>query len=282
MALGYEGRLYMLAFDHRDAFRDILAPERIPEAKRVIFEGLLRALDAAPQGAPGILIDEEFGADIAREAKAAGLVVAMPVERAGTDEFDFAYGKAYREHIAAFDPTFAKALVRYDPGGDRPRNLGQEARLRELSDWLRGEGRKLLLEVLVPGERSPERIRAAMRALQEAGVEPDVWKVEGLDRRQDCLVVSEQARSGGREGVVCIVLGGGADADTVARWLECAAAMPGYAGFAVGRTIWWPAITGWARGELTSERAAEAIAASYRRLAGAYAGSAQPASGCRA
>lgn len=277
MALGYEGRLYMLAFDHRDAFRDILAPERIHQAKRVIFDGFLRALDAAPQDAAGILIDEEFGADIAREAKAAELVVAMPVERAGAGEFDFAYGKAYREHIAAFDPTFAKALVRYDPDGDRLRNLRQEARLKELSDRLHDEGRRFLLEVLVPGERSPERIRAAIHALQKAGVEPDVWKVEGLDRRQDCLVVSEQARSGGRDGVACIVLGAGADADTVAGWLECAAATPGYAGFAVGRTIWWPAIAGWARGHLSAERAAEEIAASYRRMVDAYTGSAQPA-----
>ena len=45
----------------------------------------------------------------AREALAAGYVVAMPVERSGADEFE--YGDEFREHIAAFDPTFSKVLV---------------------------------------------------------------------------------------------------------------------------------------------------------------------------
>jgi len=270
MALGYDGRLYMLAFDHREAFRDILPPERIPEAKRIVFDGFLRALDGTPPDAAAILIDEEFGADIAREARALGVVLAMPVERSGPGEFDFQYGAAYREHIVSFDPALAKALLRYDPGGDPALNGRQAGRLKELSDWLHAEGRKLLLEVLVPGERSAERIGEAMRQLQEAGVEPDVWKLEGLERREDCLVLSGQARACGRDGVVCVVLGAGAEPGTVVRWLQAAARTPGYAGFAVGRTIWWQAVSAWARGALSRERAAAQIAAGYRRMVEAW------------
>jgi myo-inositol catabolism protein IolC len=271
MALGYDGRLFMLAFDHRDAFREILPPERIPEAKRIVFDGFLRALERTPSDAAAILVDEELGADIAREARALGVALAMPVERSGTGELDFEYGAAYREHVVAFEPTLAKALVRYDPDGEPALNARQAGRLRELSDWLHAEGRKLLLEVLVPGgERSAERIVEAMRQLQEAGVEPDVWKLEGLDRPEHCLRVSEQARVSGRDRVVCLVLGAGAEEGTVVRWLQAAARTPGYAGFAVGRTIWWQAVSSWAREALPRERATAEIAARYQRMVEAY------------
>ena len=84
-----------------------------------------------------------------------------------------------------------------------------------------------------------------IRALQDAGVEPDVWKIEGLDRREDCEKTVETARRDGRTRVGCIVLGRGSDEQAVLRWLTVAAGVHGFIGFAVGRTTWLEAVTAW-------------------------------------
>jgi myo-inositol catabolism protein IolC len=297
MELGYDRPLYILAFDHRGSFlklagiRGELSPEasrRVSDAKRVIYEGFLRALEAgAPREAAGVLVDEQFGSEIARDARARGLIFAMPVERSGQDEFDFEYGEAFGEHIEAFDPTFAKVLVRYNPEGDRELNARQSQRLRRLSDWLHARGRKFLFELLVPATRDqlaavdgdearydrevrPRLMVQAIRELQEAGVEPDVWKIEGLDSRADCERTSAQVRAGGRDRVACVVLGRGADEAAVVRWLQAGAGVPGYVGFAIGRTIWWDGVKGYLEGSLSREQAAEAVMANYLRMIDVY------------
>ena len=161
MALGYDGTLYIVAFDHRGSFQKQLFGitgesseedvERVADAKRVIWAGVQRALDkgASPE-ITGALVDEQFGADIARAAKERGLVLAMPAEASGRPDFEFEYGEAFGEHIEAFDPTFTKVLVRYNPEGDREMNKRQAAKLRRLSDWLHDHGTKFLFELLVP------------------------------------------------------------------------------------------------------------------------------------
>src|SRR5205823_9933636 len=83
--------------------------ERISDAKMVIFEGFRRAIEGgAPMDAGGVLVDEQFGADIARTAKKEGFLLAMPVEKSGQDEFDFQYGDDFGKHIEEFDPSFSK------------------------------------------------------------------------------------------------------------------------------------------------------------------------------
>jgi myo-inositol catabolism protein IolC len=298
MELGYEGSLYILAFDHRGSFQKKLmgiagppTPEerrRISEAKRVIFDGFRQAVEeGAPRDAAGILVDEEFGAEVAREARAAGYLFAMPVEKSGQDEFEFEFGEEFGRHIEDFDPTFAKVLVRYNPGGDPDKNARQAGRLRRLSDWLHERGRKFLFELLVPAEphqlervggdsaRYDTEVRPglmveAIRELQEARVEPDVWKIEGLDRREDCLRVSEQVRSGGRDRVACVVLGRGADEGAVVHWLQQGAGVPGYRGFAIGRTIWWDPLAAWLGGSEDRDKAVRRIAENYRRMIDVY------------
>jgi myo-inositol catabolism protein IolC len=297
MELGYEKPLYILAFDHRGSFlklagiRGEVTPEaarRVQDAKEVIYEGFRQAVEAgAPREAAGILVDEQFGAEVARDARRRGYLFAMPVERSGQDEFDFEYGEAFGEHIEAFDPTFAKVLVRYNPEGDRALNARQAERLRRLSAWLHERHRRFLFELLVPPtpaqlqavggdqdrydrELRPQLMVQAIRELQEAGVEPDVWKIEGLDRREDCQRTSAQVRSGGRDRVACVVLGRGADEDAVVRWLQAGAGVPGYVGFAIGRTIWWDAVKGYLEGRLSREQAAESVKSNYLRMIEVY------------
>jgi myo-inositol catabolism protein IolC len=293
--------IYLLAFDHRGSFQSKLLGiegdptrddvERIEEAKGIIFQGFRNALDAGlPRDGAGILVDEQFGADIARAAGELGVVLAMPVEKSGQEEFDFEYGEHFGEHIAAFEPTYSKVLVRYNAEGDAELNRRQAARLARLGEWLHSSGRKFLFELLVPPEphqlegvggdhdRYDRELRpglmiAAIEECRAAGVEPDIWKIEGLDAREDCVRIAEVARAGGRDHVECVVLGRGGDESKVVHWLQTGASVPGFVGFAVGRTIWWDPLESWLAGA-GSDEAAETIAGNYRRLVDAYAAAA--------
>lgn len=300
MSLGYEGDLYILAFDHRGSFQKKMfgimgeptpdETETISDAKRLIWEGFLEALsDGAPRDAVGILVDEQFGGDLAREATKEGVLLAMPVEKSGQDEFDFEYGDDFGRHIEEFDPAFSKVLVRYNPEGDEDMNRRQIERLARLGKWLHEGNRTFLFELLVPAERSqldsvggdtdrfdkelrPGLMIRTIRELQEAGVEPDIWKIEGIDDRADCVEISDAARSGGRDHVACIVLGRGADDAAVDHWLRQGAGVPGYVGFAIGRTIWWDALKGFLDGTLDRKAAARRVAGNYRRFIDVYGG----------
>ena len=298
MSLGYDRSLYLLAFDHRGSFEHGLfgatppisdkVRQGIIDAKNLIYEANVEAVAAgAPLEAAGVLVDEEFGADVARSAKAAGVPLAMPVERSGQDEFDFEFGAEFGRHIEEFDPTFAKVLVRYNPEGDAEVNRRQTDRLAELSDWLHERDRKLLFELLVPATTAqldrfdghqddydlllrPDLVLEVVLAMQAGGVEPDVWKIEGLDREEDCARIAEQARSGGRDGVVCVVLGRGANEERVLSWLRIGAGVPGFDGFAVGRTLWHDALVDYLAGRATREAAISRIAERYRTMIDAY------------
>jgi myo-inositol catabolism protein IolC len=299
MALGYDGKLYILAFDHRGSFQKKMfgipgdpTPEQtetISDAKRLIFEGMLVAVDRGIEaGAAGVLVDEQFGSDIPQRAREHGLKLAMPVEKSGQNEFDFEYGDDFPAHIEKFDPDFSKVLVRYNPEDDPEMNERQLERLKRLSDWLHEHGRKFLFELLVPAteeqlshvEGDADRYDAERRAIeanQQAGVEVDVWKIEGVDEREDAEVLAEQTRTGpGREGVKCVLLGRGASTEKVDHWLQMAAPVPGFIGFAIGRSIWWDALKGFLDKQLEREAAADQIAANYLRFTRVYEGQTVP------
>jgi 5-dehydro-2-deoxygluconokinase len=236
-----------------------------------------------------VLVDEQFGApkNIPGDAKQRGLLLAMPVEKSGQNEFDFEYGDDFGAHIEQFDPDFSKVLVRYNPDGDAEMNERQTERLKRLSDWLHEHDRKFLFELLVPAEDHqleqvggdtdrydaelrPELMRRTIVAFQDAGVEADIWKIEGIETQEDCDRIAQTARRGGRDGVVCVVLGRGANDEKVDHWLRQGAPVEGYAGFAIGRTIWWDALKGFLDGNLERENAAQQIADNYLRFVQVY------------
>ena len=300
MALGYDKPLYILAFDHRGSFQkkffgvqgepNAEETATIADAKMVIYEGAKRALsEGVPNEQAGILVDEQFGTDVARDAKANGTSLAMPVEKSGQDEFDFQYGEDFGAHIEDFDPAFNKVLVRYNPEGDREMNDRQTERLRRLGEWLHERDRKFLFELLVPAtseqveaaggdedrwdrEERPKLMDRAIRELQDHGVEADIWKIEGIDRREDCETISATTRRDGRDGVACVVLGRGASDERVDHWLKMGAGVPGYVGFAIGRSIWWEPLKAYVDGNADRESAAKQISANYRRFIDVYNG----------
>jgi myo-inositol catabolism protein IolC len=298
--------LYILAFDHRGSFTKRFgiegAPtgeetERIADGKHLIFEGIAAALGrGADPSVTGALVDEQFGgpAQVPEQAKASGIRLAMPVEKSGQKEFDFEYGEDFGAHIERYDPDFSKVLVRYNPDGDAEMNRRQAERLRRLSEWLHERDRKFLFELLVPAEETqlaavdrdsdrydaelrPELMRIAIAALQDAGVEADIWKIEGVDERADCERIATQCRVGGRDHVACVVLGRGADDDKVDRWRRQAAPVDGYVGFAIGRSIWGEPLAGFVDGSLTRDAAAARVADNYLRFVEVYTSAEGPA-----
>jgi myo-inositol catabolism protein IolC len=298
MKPGYDGKLYILAFDHRGSFQkkffgiegepDSEQTAMIADAKHLIFEGLQQAVTAgADASITGVLVDEQFGGSVPEEAHAQGLKLAMPAERSGQNMFDFQYGDDFGKHIETFDPDFVKVLVRYNPDGDAQENSEQVGKLKQLSDWLQAHNRKFLFELLVPAEDAqlqavdgdtdrydaelrPELMRRTIAALQDAKLEVDIWKIEGVDERSDCEMLVAQARSGGRDGVKCVVLGRGADDAKVDQWLQAAAPVDGYIGFAIGRSIWWDPLKAYVDGKIDRAAGARKIAENYLRFVAVY------------
>ena len=298
MKLGYDQTLYILAFDHRGSFQkkffgiegepDAEQTAIIADAKHLIFEGVVQALAAgADPSVTGVLVDEQFGSTVPAEARERGIKLAMPAERSGQNMFDFQYGDEFGEHIERFDPDFTKVLVRYNPDGDAQENRVQLEKLKRLSDWLTAHERKFLFELLAPAEPAqlqavggdserydaelrPELMRRAMAEIQDAGIEVDIWKIEGVDERSDCEMLVAQARSGGRDGVTCVVLGRGADDAKVDHWLTQAAPVEGFIGFAIGRSIWWDPLKAYVDGKIERSAGARKIAENFLRFVAVY------------
>ncbi|HTF66524.1 MAG TPA: DUF2090 domain-containing protein [Edaphobacter sp.] len=303
-SLGFDRSLYILSFDYRNpllalGWESILPPEHAAEvastvseivtAKQFVYDGFKAALAAGvPEDKAGILVDEQFGANCLGDAAAKGYVTACPAEKSEQEEFDFEYGQDFAKHIEAFHPTFCKVQVRYNPEGDKDLNRRQSGRLKRLSDYLHGESRSLfLLELLLPPEKAQlkelkgdkdayhQEIRPrlkveAIQQLQDAQVEPDVWGIEGLDRREDCERVVAAARRGGRDKVGCIILPDAGKQEKALEWLTTAAGVPGLIGFAAGRSIFWGPLSRWLARESAPKAAVAEIGQHYREFVNVF------------
>ncbi len=291
MVKGYTKQLYILPFDHRTSYisglfhwtepLNVEQTNAVAESKGIIYEGFKKAiLTKIPKEAVGILVDEQFGIEILQDAVKNNYITAASVEKSGQDEFDFAYGDDFAKHIENVNPTFSKVLVRYNPEGDAAINKAQAERLKRLSDYLQKAKQYFMFELLVPAEPAqlekvnkdkneydlkmrPSLMIRAIQELQDAGVEPDVWKIEGLDQREDCEKIVQVARHDGRDNVGMIVLGRGADRDHVADWLKTAASTPGFIGFAVGRTSFWDALVAFEAKKISADEASSQIAHNF-------------------
>jgi len=295
-SVGFNKPLYILPFDHRGSFQKkmfgwdgALSSQQTAEiaaAKRVIYDAFTAGINAGvPREKAGILVDEEFGAAILRDASGEGYTTCCPAEKSGQEEFDFEYGEDFQKHIEVFHPTFCKVLVRYNAEGDQELNQQQTARLKRLSEYLHSNKSRsrFMFELLVPAEKSqlarfqgdkkaydlqlrPQLMVQAIEQLQDAGVEPDVWKIEGLDRKDDCAKLVAAARRGGRNEVGCIILGRGEDDKKVQEWLTTASTVPGFIGFAVGRTSFWNPLIDWRSKKITRDAAVAEISRRYHQF----------------
>ena len=292
---GYNSDLFVLPFDHRGSFESGLLGirgrqptpqeiERLSGLKRVIYEGFLAAVEGGvPSDTSAILVDQKYGADILADARQRGVVTCVTLEKSGQDEFDFEYGADFGARLDDAAPNFAKVLVRYNPEGDKQINDSQVQRLRMLSEYTHSHDYRFMFELLVPATASqleavggdqreydlrsrPQLTVQAIVELQRGGIEPDVWKLEGMDEADDSRSVAEQVRSGGRDNVGVIVLGRGENEDRVRHWLTVGAQTDGVIGFAVGRTVFWEPLVEFKDGTVTREQASDRIGKTYRRF----------------
>lgn len=286
-------KLYILPFDHRGSFikmfgfneRDLTveATAILADYKHVIYEGFLVALEeGVPQDAAAILVDEQFGSAIQNEARARGITRILTVEKSGQDEFDFEYGADFGKHIELFSPDYVKVLVRYNPDEDAQMNKRQIEKLAVLNAFCRSRGYAFLFELLVPSivaqleacggsEETYEKtmraglMKRAMAELAAGGIEPDIWKLEGLESTEDMKSVAQQAQTGGRTHVGIVVLGRGESDEKVRVWLGAAAHVPGVIGFAVGRTVFKEPLLQYHKKQKTREEAVRIIAQNYKK-----------------
>jgi myo-inositol catabolism protein IolC len=290
--------LLILAMDHRASFGRSLFGVRddrpdpsqqaaMQAAKQLIYAGLARARGRLPGGRAGVLVDERYGQAVIDQARSDGTILAVPVERSGRDWFELEWGRDWLEHVRSVRPEFAKVLVRDNPGFPAPQRERQLGLLRQVSDALARLGVPLLYELLVPAtggqlaaaagtpdrydrDIRPDLVIGVIADNQAAGVEPTIWKVEGLETTEAARAVVAQMRSGGRDGVRAIVLGRDAPADRLDRWLAVAAPVGGFVGFAIGRSIWEDPISDHNQGRADEEETVSRIAERYLDFARRY------------
>ena len=296
---GHTSDLYILAFDHRGTLtkgllgvegRDPSVEEanKVSEMKSLIFDGFKSSINKGESiDNCAILTDEQFGKGVQEEARSLGIRFAAPVEKSGQKIFDFEYGDEFGEKINEVGADFIKILVRWNPDDDEESRKIQGARIKTLSDWIVENEKKFLLEFLVPatdeqlamvdGEQSrydseirPGLAVKVVEEMREKGADPDIWKIEGLDSTEDCNKVASAIRDGGREGVIAVVLGRGADDQKVNEWLKAGASVEGYKGFAIGRSIFWDSLKEWFTEEINREQAVEQISEKYRNFISVY------------
>ncbi len=275
---------FLLAFDHRNSLMttffdvsgepDDATVASANDVKAVIAEGLLAAIDQERVTAAdaGALVDVTYGSGAIERLQAAHVRVAVPVEASGRRELAFEHPD-WGERLDAIHPTWAKVLVRYNPAGDVAMNGRQRDRLLDLHTVAHAVGVGFLFELLVPPEPDqrgdeydtatrPGLVVRAIEELREAGIQPDMWKIEGFERRADCEAVATVA------GAPCVVLGRGADAAAVERWLRAGAGV--FDGFAIGRSIWWDPVRAFVDGASDRDAAVLAIAERYGRFVDVY------------
>lgn len=293
-----EDPLLILAMDHRASFGKSLfgvtddRPDQgqraaMEAAKELIYAGLARARPQLPGGRAGVLVDERYGQQVIDAAHSDGVILAVPVEHSGRDWFELEWGQDWLEHVSSTRPDFAKVLVRDNPAFPAQLREQQLRALREVSDALGQMGVPLLYELLVPAtdeqraaaggqtdaydrDVRPDLVTAVIADNQAAGVEPAIWKVEGLETAEAARAVVAQIRAGGRRDGRAIVLGRDAPAARLDHWLAVAAPVDGFVGFAIGRSIWEDPIADHNHGHADEDQTIGEIADRYLAFARQY------------
>lgn len=296
ITFGFDKKLFVLPFDHRSSFSSKLLSfgeeltdtqrQTVTDYKTIIYEAIDKAVEkGVPVESVGILVDEIYGMNILKDAVSRGISTMQTVEKSGQEEFFCEFGENFGEHLLAIKPTFAKILVRYNPEGDIEMNKRQLLKIKEVNDFVHSNNIKLLIEPLIiptevqlksldedkkiaqnkfDKERRADLAVIMINEMQEAGIEADVWKIEGFYASSDYEKVVKQARNSElRKNVGVIVLGRGETKENVVKWIEAGKSVEGVIGFAVGRTIFWEPLELYRDQKITRDEAIEMIAKEY-------------------
>lgn len=289
--LGYNKNLFILPFDHRSSFAKLfgftnaqLNPEEkkiITSAKEIIFMAFEKAISVGvSKEEAAILIDEEYGDKIIRDAISKNYNVILTTEKSGQKEFTFEYGDEFEKHIEKYAPHFVKALIHYNPNDDPLSKMRQQQKLEILSNYCHQNSYKFLLEVLISPtelqlknvssniqrydvEIRPNLTAKAIGELQNSHVEPDIWKIEGMESQDSYKIVILQAQKEYRKNVGIVILGRAENQEKVDRWIKVGRKIKGIIGFAVGRTVFWEPLTQYKNGNINKDTAIENISNNF-------------------
>ncbi len=245
---GADGLIIGAAADHRDSLRVELTRHGLDVTEEELGAIKARVALAIAPAATVILLDAEVGAPAARAAGAldGGLALVLPLEAQG-------YGDVATISESRLVPGFSPAVAvqqgaagcklllpfRVDAADQADR---QEAVAAACADACRAAGVPLVLEPIVyrrPGEElAAERFGELVvaGAARLARLAPGVLKLQYPGTPALCRDVHAACA-----GEPWVLLGGGADAETLERQIgeACAA---GAIGFIVGRTLWTDAL----------------------------------------
>ena len=290
-SLGYNKNLFILPFDHRSSFIKLFGitnsqlsqdeKKTITNAKEIIYSAFQKSVsEGISKEQAAILIDEEYGDKIIQDAINQKYNVILTVEKSGQKEFTFEYADEFGKHIDKYKPTFVKALIHYNPNDDPLSKMRQQQKLEILSNYCHQKSYKFLLEILIaPTElqlkdvggdlqRYDTQIRPNLTAktieeLQNVHVEPDVWKVEGMESQDSYKIVVLQAQKGGRGNVGIVILGRGENQEKVENWIKIGSKVKGIIGFAVGRTVFWEPLKQFKFGNIDRNAVVEQISSNF-------------------
>ncbi|MCK9393579.1 DUF2090 domain-containing protein [bacterium] len=238
----------------------------------IIFKGLIDVIENRKDKKDfSILVDEEYGEKIIKDAKKNKIKICLPVEKSGGNQLKFNYGRNFKDHILKINPDFVKVLVRYNKE-NTDINKKQLETLAELSSFCKENNFKTILELLVPPTKHDlkicqdkatydKKLRAQKTAESikeiKAAISPTIWKLEGLDGKQWEIVINETKKAN------IIILGRGEDDKKVKQWLRDAAKFEQIIGFAIGRTIFMDPIKKYYSKKINAEEASLLIAKKF-------------------
>lgn len=292
-------KLCILPFDHRSYFENLLGfteplssdqSTQLSDYKKIVYSGYEKSLElGVPKESSAILVDDMFGLEILIDAKSKGYTILQSTEVSGDDHFEFQHGADWKSWIEKVKPTYVKALVRYNIDNEKELNQQSLVGLRELSDYAHSNGYKFLIEPLVPASHSqmiamkndkhrydtelrPSLTARMITEMQLAGIEPDVWKIEGMFDTEDYAQSVRAAQAGGRDHVGIVSLGRNETDEVVETWLKVGAQVPGVIGFAVGRTIFLNALLKFRSDEYNRDQAIQEIAERFTHFYNVFTG----------
>ena len=284
--------LLILPFDHRSSFsKNILGLEgklnktqkkEISDLKKIIFEAFLSVQKKyRRKNYFGILVDEEYGLSLLREAKKHSAIVTVPVEKSGQEVLAFEYGWRFGAHIRKANPDYVKVLIRYNPLNQEI-NQRQAVKLKKLDQFCQKNNYKIILELLVPpteadlkiaktekNYNSKLRLTRTIDAIKEIKkmIGVDVWKLEGFDKSGWQKIIKVTGVNS-----KIIFLGRGEDKKMVTTWLKSAIPFKQLIGFAIGRTIFLETLQKYHAEKITHDQAIKEIATKFDYFVKLWAG----------
>jgi len=267
--------LCVLAFDHRSQFEQIAANngrtfESIGEFKELIAEAVL---DVVAEGDAsvryGAIVDHRYGTGALARLSDAGIWTGSPIEVPGSRPLVFEPQFATGLHLASWpSQQIVKCLFFYHPDEDAVLRHEQELAVRSLYAEIVALERRLILEVICPDRDHPvtdETLPRALRRLYNLGVRPDWWKLEA-QTSAGWKAITKVIRDCDPQCKGVVILGLGADEETLSNGLTVAAGYDICRGFAVGRSIFADAAEQWFAGKIDSAAARTAVKERYRRM----------------